>query len=156
MNIDQTTSWLDQMKNNIIDRVENNNSKKELIDYIKSYQPLNLGLTPKRKRIKTNVPAEERCRARAANNNQCTRRKKHESNFCGTHIKGAPNGIIDDTYTTGNTKQIFTIDINGILHWVDKEGNIYRTSDIISENTPEIIGKYKTRIEDDKKIYYIL
>ena len=49
----------------------------------------------KRKRIKNVVPLHERCCALKAANEQCTRRRKDESDFCGTHIKGVPHGVIN-------------------------------------------------------------
>ena len=47
----------------------------------------------KRKRVKNIVPVNDRCCARRANNEQCTRRKKDGFDYCGTHVKGTPNGF---------------------------------------------------------------
>ena len=49
----------------------------------------------KRKRVKNVVPIQLRCCAKRANGEQCTRRKKDDNDFCGTHIKGIPYGKID-------------------------------------------------------------
>ena len=54
----------------------------------------------KRKRIKNIVPNYERCIAKRANGEQCTRRNKNGEQFCGTHIKGTPHGIIDINNTS--------------------------------------------------------
>ena len=40
------------------------------------------------------VPSSEKCNAKRANGTQCTRRKKQDSCYCGTHIKGTPHGTI--------------------------------------------------------------
>ena len=49
----------------------------------------------KRKRVKNFVPMFERCCAKRASCEQCTRRKKDGSEYCGTHMKGTPHGIVD-------------------------------------------------------------
>ena len=51
----------------------------------------------KRKRVKNVVPQFERCGAKRANGEQCTRRKKDDSCFCGTHVKGTPHGEVSTT-----------------------------------------------------------
>ena len=51
----------------------------------------------KRKRIKNSVPLYERCMALKSNGKQCTRRKKGNCKFCGTHIKGTQNGVVNNT-----------------------------------------------------------
>ena len=40
------------------------------------------------------VPSSERCMAKRANGEQCTRRKKQDSCYCGTHTKGTPHGTV--------------------------------------------------------------
>ena len=48
----------------------------------------------KRKRIKNAIPVTNRCNALRANNEQCTRRRKDGCEFCGTHSKGTPHGLV--------------------------------------------------------------
>jgi len=69
----------------------------ELIEYVYEYQRLSIlkdDLT-KRKRVKNSIPSLNRCNARRANNEQCTRRRKEGSEYCGTHMKGTPNGYLN-------------------------------------------------------------
>ena len=40
------------------------------------------------------VPSSEKCQAKRSNGIQCTRRKKQDSCYCGTHIKGTPHGTV--------------------------------------------------------------
>jgi hypothetical protein len=99
----------------------------------------------KRKRVKSVVPMYERCSAKRANGEQCTRRKKDDEAYCGTHIKGTPHSIIDEvtceTPTTKNIKvDIWAQDIKGIIYYIDKAGNVYDTEDIMK------IDKYPTRV----------
>ena len=59
----------------------------------------------KRKRVKNVVPFFDRCCAKRASNEQCTRRKKDGSEFCGTHMKGTPHGILDEQEDSKPTTQ---------------------------------------------------
>jgi hypothetical protein len=103
----------------------------------------------KRKRIKNPVPQYERCNAKRANGEQCTRRKKEgELNcFCGTHIKGSPHGIVDlkDADTKKTTKiEVWVQEIKGINYYVDNEKNVYLPEDILSNSvSPRIIGTWQ-------------
>ena len=49
------------------------------------------------KRIKSVIPQYERCCANRANGEQCTRRRQLGINFCGTHQKGTPHGVVSTT-----------------------------------------------------------
>ena len=62
----------------------------KLVQYIFDYDDrLCLGKEDfmKRKRVKNVVHLSDRCCAKRANGEQCTRRKKDESEYCGTHLK---------------------------------------------------------------------
>ena len=100
----------------------------------------------KRKRVKNFVPIFDRCCAKRACNEQCTRRKKEGFEYCGTHIKGTPHGIVDAQNETKNTTQkveVYAQDIQGIVYYIDKNNNVYQTEDIISNKiNPKIIAKY--------------
>lgn len=111
----------------------------------------------KRKRVKNFVPKFDRCIAKRANGEQCTRRKKDECSFCGTHKKGRPHGIITNMDTMDNyveTKiEINTQDIGGIIYYIDKFNNVYDPQDILNgKPNPQIISKYE--ITND--IYFII
>ena len=59
----------------------------DLIEYVFDYERLCLTKEDfiKRKRIKNAIPTSNRCNAKRANGEQCTRRRKYNCNFCGTH-----------------------------------------------------------------------
>jgi hypothetical protein len=91
----------------------------------------------------------ERCSAKRANGEQCTRRKKDGETYCGTHIKGTPHSIMDEVAceipTTKNVKvDIWAQDIKGIIYYIDKSGNVYDTEDImkIDKYPKRVIAKY--------------
>ena len=145
--------YLAQFKDNIRDKVtqlhltkyDNSN---ELIQFIYDYQRLLLTKEDfmKRKRIKNVVPLFDRCCAKRATNEQCTRRKKNGIEYCGTHMKGTPHGIIDnENETKVNTQKIevWAQDIQGIIYYIDKNSNVYQAEDIIiNKINPKIIAKY--------------
>ena len=100
----------------------------------------------KKARSKNIIQDNERCLAMRANETQCTRRKKENSCFCGTHIKGAPYGTVPDAKSCILTNQklvVFNQDINGVNCFIDNNGNIYKTEDIMNQSkNPSIIGSY--------------
>jgi len=122
-----------------------------LIQYIYDYERFALTKEDlqKRKRVKNYVPICDRCCANRASAEQCTRRKKGDSDYCGTHMKGTPHGIVNnDNESKPNTHKIevFAKDIHGIIYYLDNFNNVYQTEDIInSKQNPKIIAKYEKR-----------
>jgi hypothetical protein len=120
----------------------------QLLQYIYDYQRLTLNKDDfqKRKRVKNVVPFFDRCCAKRANDEQCTRRKKEGSEFCGTHMKGTPNGSIDtqgEVVQNVQKTEVWGQDIQGIVYYIDKNGNVYQTEDIFqNKQNPAIIAKY--------------
>lgn len=100
----------------------------------------------KRKRIKNSVPLCERCTALKAEGTQCTRRRKNQHTFCGTHLKGTPHGIVNAQEITPavfKTIQIWAEEIDGIVCHLDKMGNVYDPQDIHQNiKNPKVIAKY--------------
>lgn len=121
----------------------------QLIEYVYEYEKLVFTKDDfvKRKRLKNTIPNMNRCSAKLANNEQCTRRRKPDCEYCGTHYKGLPNGLMDPNSTNENenkkTIDIYTEDIRGIIYYLDKYNNVYKVTDILEgvEN-PQIIAKY--------------
>jgi len=146
-------SWMEENKN--IDF----KSKSDFLKFIYDYNNLTLEKDDfsKRKRIKSHVPHYLRCMAKRANGEQCTRKKKDDSCYCGTHDKNRPHGVVDkDDENDVKLKkmEVRLQDINGILYYIDKFNNIYKTDDIIENKVnPSIIAKYKI---DDEGNYVIL
>ena len=100
----------------------------------------------KRKRVKNTVPFHERCCAKRANTRQCTRRKKNEELYCGTHIKGRPHGEITNKTSSKIIKkrEVWAIDIKGIIYFIDNEGNVYDHDDVMKgRDNAKIIAKYE-------------
>lgn len=120
----------------------------QLLQYIYDYDRLafNKEDFQKRKRVKNFVPIYDRCCAKRANNEQCTRRRKEGSEYCGTHMKGTPHGMVDaqnDTKINTQKVEVWAQDIQGIVYYIDKSNNVYDTADIIKNQiNPKIIAKY--------------
>jgi hypothetical protein len=98
----------------------------------------------KRKRVKNAVPMFDRCHAKRANGEQCTRRKKEGCMCCGTHSKGTPHGMFDglDTPATNTKVETWVQDIKGIMYHIDTQGNVYDPEDIVANKmNPNVIAK---------------
>lgn len=136
-------SWVEQ--NEDIDF----NTKSNLLKFIYDFDGLSLNKDDflKRRRVKSVVPQYLRCTAKKADGSQCTRKKKDDACYCGTHDKNRPHGIMDkDEKTEKELKkvEIYLQEINGIMYYVDKQLNVYKTEDILANKTnPNIIAKYK-------------
>ena len=134
----------------------NHDMKSDLLKFVFDYP--GMVITPedlqKRKRIKNSVPQFNRCCARRANGEQCTRRKKDGCEFCGTHCKGIPHGQIECSVvseTTLKKKETWLQDFAGIQYFIDSDGNVYNPSDVLSNKVnPEIIAEYEHK--DDKYV----
>ena len=133
----------------------------EFLQFIYDYNSMQMNETDfkKRKRIKNAVPQFELCIAKRANGEQCTRRKKTDgeyketaTNFCGTHVKGTPHGIItnDVEMPKPNTKvEVWVKDIKGINYYIDANHNVYKPEDILSNKiNPSVIAKWVKVTED--------
>ena len=100
----------------------------------------------KRKRVKNMAPQHERCCAKRADGSQCTRRKREDSMYCGTHIKGTPHGLMSYDAPKQTTKEVevFLQEIKGIGYWIDNNNNVYKGDDILSgKQDPSIIATYE-------------
>ena len=96
----------------------------------------------KRKRVKNSIPVDNRCSAKRSNGEQCTRRKKSGHDFCGTHCKSVPHGLIG-AQECSQKIEIFTQDIKGIIYYIDNFQNVYKIEDILEgSQNPKIIAKY--------------
>ena len=144
-------NYVSTFKNNIRDKsitinFEEKTKINELLEYIYEYERLIFAKEDfvKRKRVKNSIPSTNRCNARRANGEQCTRRRKDDCEFCGTHSKGVPHGFMEEDNVTESTQKLEVVaeEIQGIVYYIDKFNNVYKTEDIISgiEN-PQIIAK---------------
>lgn len=146
--------FIHSLKTNIATQVKNtdgfdeNQELHSIVNSIYEYEKFELNKDDfmKRKRVKNMVPNYERCSAKRASGEQCTRRKKDELQYCGTHSKGTPHGVVSDMepVNTVTMVEVSAIDIKGIVYYLDESGNVYDTEDIISnKKNPRIIAKYE-------------
>jgi hypothetical protein len=138
-----------------------------ILQFIYDYENLELSEQDfvKRKRVKNKIPIIDQCIAKRANGEQCSRRKKDGSTFCGTHIKGTPHGIVDNSDTinalnhndTNKKVEVWLEDIGGIMFYIDNVGNIYDYNEVNSNKVnPKIINKYKKEFIDGVETYSII
>lgn len=125
------------------DKIEN------LVTYIFDYERLTLSIddVSKRKRVKNSIPSLNRCHAKKASGDQCTRKQKSGCIYCGTHEKGTPHGMItnNDEHNDNKiiTSEVFAEEIGGIVYYIDKQMHVFNTEDIMNEKQdPRIIAKY--------------
>lgn len=140
-------NFKDSLRNLINTMDINKDFKTTLFEFLYNYDKLEItkeNIT-KRKRVKNVLPVIDRCIACRANGEQCTRRRKDENEYCGTHIKNRPYGVITNASTSQNTVAVClrVEEVNGIVYHVDELNNVYHNEDIIGKvNTPRIIGKF--------------
>jgi hypothetical protein len=146
--------YISEVKDNVKQKASElglttDNSLSQLVQYIYDYDRLVLTKDDfiKRKRVKNVVHLSDRCCAKRANGEQCTRRRKDTTTeYCGTHLKGTPHGVCDveeDTKPKGHKIEVWLQDIQGIVYYIDKSFNVYQPEDIMSGTVnPKVIAKY--------------
>lgn len=97
----------------------------------------------KRKTKEESTATDQRCTAKRANGEQCSRRRKDGSEHCGTHNKSAPHGQILSDADDVQQIELFTQKFRGIVYFIDSTGHVYCTEDVL-ENTqnPRIIATW--------------
>lgn len=146
---------MDTLKNSI------NEELMSLLQQIYDYENISLVKEDfaKRKRVKNVVPFFDRCVACRANGEQCTRRKKEGSDFCGTHIKGTPHGVIKEHNSSESVEKkisIWVCDIKGIMYYLDNNNNVYDSEEVmLNKKNPKIIAKYEKKMVDGESVYSI-
>ena len=134
-----------EFKTRILEEMRKGSTIEETIDLVQQCEPLPLDRADfvKRRRTKNSVPPEERCNAKSAKNDQCTRRRKNGHTCCGTHSKGVPHGLMSTDDTRSRQKEVWAEDINGIIYYIDVDHNVYKTEDIMKNMTnPTILAKW--------------
>jgi len=148
--------YITSFKNDIRDKIntiqfEETDKINEMMGYVYDYERLVFKKEDisKRKRVKNTIPETNRCNARRANNEQCTRRKKDGCEYCGTHIKGTPHGLITENISSDEIVcklETHAQEIGGIVYYIDDNTNVYNTEDVMNnKENPTIIAKYVLR-----------
>jgi hypothetical protein len=147
--------WIEDGGFKLIDN-SNNDRTRDFINQLNNMQPYELTKEDfkRRTRVRTVIPKHSQCRAVRLNGEQCTRKKKANCEYCGTHLKGLPKGEVEEEQLTTTEEspkiEIWIEEICGIHQYIDKNGNIYSTEDIM-QNTknPRIISKWKKNDKDE-------
>ena len=154
---EQTRQYVSKFKDDIRDKIvelgiKDSEHINDLLEFVYEYKRLAFEKEDfmKRRRVKNSVPVENRCNAKRANGEQCTRKRREECEFCGTHYKGTPHGIATSADSDGScsndaiTLEVFAEEIGGIVYYIDKFRNVYKTDDILqSRINPSIIAKWE-------------
>jgi hypothetical protein len=159
--------WITKRNISLVDPSNSTDFTSDFLKYIYDCSSMKLKEEDlkKRKRIKNIVPQNDLCIAKRANGEQCTRRRKTDENkegneptqFCGTHIKGTPHGIINidiNNLSIPNTKvQVWVQDIKGIHYYIDDKNNVYHPDHILANNlNPSIIAQWT---KNEENVYSI-
>jgi hypothetical protein len=128
---------------------DDNQKVAELMGFIYDYNRLSLDKDDfiKRKRVKNSIPELNRCIAKRANGEQCTRRRRDDCEFCGTHSKGTPHGLIQtqdvDPSQVHQNMEVFAEEVKGIVYYLDHYQNVYKTEDIMeNRENPRVIARW--------------
>ena len=98
-----------------------------------------------------------RCIAKRTDGQQCTRKKKRTSEYCGTHSKtnevNTTSGQPIYVSTNKQKMEITSEDIQGIIYYIDQYNNVYHTEDILEgKENPRII----TKVSKDANNKYLI
>ena len=163
--VKKVDAYVTDFKNEVKEWFKTNDSeicgkcnKSDFLQFIFDFDGVSLSKDDfqKRKRVKNIVATQIRCCAKRANGEQCTRRKKDDEDYCGTHIKGTPYGKVESDNVKSvlsKKKDIWVQDIKGINYFIDADNNIYEHEDVLSnKHNPRILTTY-TKNEDTEEYH---
>ena len=137
--------WIKKSNVNISDETGSDKTN-EFIEHITDFPTIQLTKDDfkRRSRIKSVIPSYERCCALKLNGDQCTRKNKEKQNFCGTHIKGLPYGKVNDEPNKDHNQiEIRLEEISGIHQYIDDNGNVYSSEDVLQKTQfPRVVSKW--------------
>jgi hypothetical protein len=116
----------------------------ELLEFVYGYERLVFQKDDfiKRKRLQNAIPEDNRCIAKKSCNEQCTRRRKEGSEYCGTHFKYAAQ--LEGAKGAVKKIEVSAKEMEGIVYYVDEFQNVFRTEDILNEKeNPQVVAKYE-------------
>ena len=149
------TNVINIFKEYVISLIRENPNQEEVISLLRDYKNPQLSIEDlnKKKRVKNTIPLCERCEAKKASGERCSRRKKNSAIQCGTHSKGTPHGKINDKQASVKKIEITNKEINGIIYFIDKFGNVYNHEDILhNKANPRVLTKYTCNADGDINI----
>ena len=99
------------------------------------------------------MPVDMQCVAKRSDGIQCTRKKKKNCEYCGTHAKLESNPVASSIVPVNQKMEVSAEDINGIIYYIDTFNNVYHTEDILEGNeNPRIIAKAVRNSDNSFKI----
>jgi hypothetical protein len=159
-------AYIVQFKNDIKERVgalslvttassdADREKMRELMEFVYEYPKLtfekeDFQITKRKKTSEpSNKPAVEPsclCIANRSDGVQCTRKKKKDSDFCGTHAKlGMVQKLANEQADTTivHKMDVSAEEIHGIIYYIDSNNNVYNTEDVLEgKHNPKIIAK---------------
>jgi len=154
----KVTDYIQSFKKEVCSKINNDDfeNKNDLIKYIYDYNNFKLVAEDinKRQRNKTTICSSERCQAKRSIGEQCSRRRRVGYNFCGTHEKGQPHGVMDEELNNEDKTDIipfdnlnkdikvdvYTEEHQGVIYFKDINNQYYNTDDVMMEKkNPEKI-----------------
>jgi hypothetical protein len=141
----KASDYLKKFKEDVKTFSQTTEDRGQILQYMFDYEPLVFQKEDfeKRKREKNEIPVANRCIAKISNQDQCTRRRKKDCAFCGTHLEKRPYGEVELERPAVQQIQVWAQEIKGILYHLDNNGNVYKPEDVISNKmNPKIIAKY--------------
>lgn len=146
-------TYIKKLKSDISDTAQQTDDINTILHQLYNYPLLILAPNDyqKRQRAKNLVPLYERCTAYRANKEQCTRRRRANEKFCGTHAKGTPHGIVNigEEENPVQKVEVWLQEINGINYYIDDNNNVYDPQDVYQNKiNPRRIHTYK--IDNDE------
>ena len=119
-------TYIGEFKKDLLNMINTTENKNALIQYVQNYKVIEISPDDfkRRKRIKNVIPDYNRCIAKKGDESRCTRKKKENTDFCGTHEKAIPYGTIDININNKqiiNNVDIWYQEINGIYYYIDKK-----------------------------------
>lgn len=140
--------YMSAMKASIVQELAASNvdekEKEMLCQFINSYDKFSVEKADfqKRKRSQNVVSPFLRCLSKRSDGEQCSRRKKEDCDFCGTHSKGSPHGNFVQDNIVMKKIEVWAQEIGGIVYYIDSEMNVYKTEDIVNNKAnPDVVSK---------------
>ena len=151
----KVSTYVNEYKNSIREKAEDlglsHGGGAQLVQYLYDYPMLTWDKDDftRRRRVKNSIPICDRCLAKRANGEQCTRRRKEESQYCGTHFKGIPHGDYTNEEHSLNTTKVIELtvrDIGGIMYYIDNDNKVYNQAHVLENKTnPDCGGKLQEK-----------